>query len=169
MTEPDTLYRMAGAMLDAGWSYKQIEQAFTALQRDGLAIQPPAGRTVRWWVAEGKVKTTPRPDAPWTLATDETGRPRSVVRVLAAVQQVSGGRISHVTQADARWIARLAAALPRLERDEPLPPDLANPFGTPSVTLYVLAQMFRAAESRKDDAELAKLTAQAAASYSKED
>ncbi|CAN5809295.1 hypothetical protein BH20CHL5_BH20CHL5_05760 [soil metagenome] len=107
----------------------------------------------------------PRDKSTWTLATDTTGQPAVVLRVLATLQRVSERQIDKIGQDDARWVVRLAEALPRLTSAKPLPPELINPFGEPAVTLYLLAQIFRVADNANDSAELARLTAEVAAAY----
>lgn len=54
----------------------------------------------------------------WTLAKDRTGRPDVVMRVIAAIYENSQGRRGTVTVDQARWLVKLAAALPAEWPDE---------------------------------------------------
>jgi hypothetical protein len=105
----------------------------------------------------------------WTLATDDTGRPDIVLRVLAAALDVSKGKITQIGKADAAWVVRLATALPRLlDEARPVARSLHNHWRRPLWELLVRAQMYRSAEERQDTARLIELDAEMASEFARE-
>lgn len=83
-----------------------------SLEEQGLA---PARSTLYAWVRQWRDARALDTSGAWTLATDETGRPDIVMRVLAALEGTRMWREDtdqHITHTDARWLVRLATAFP---------------------------------------------------------
>jgi len=108
---------------------------------DDLASTPafagrnPSIRTVQRIVHDLRPTTA---TVPWTLAGDETGEPRLILDVLAAVITETEGRRRHISTEEARWVALVekAAQLPHFD-------------------LYLVAREYlRRDEARKDTTDL---------------
>lgn len=78
----------------------------------------PSRSTFYEWVRQWREARARDRSGTWTLATDETGRPDIVMDVLAALIGSSRGRLATLTVAEARWIVRLATAVPIILKDK---------------------------------------------------
>jgi hypothetical protein len=77
----------------------------------------------------------PDPSERWSLASDETGRPRAVLDALAAAIGATDGRVTSISLAEAEKIAQIAAVAD----------------GLPAVSLWRLARLYVAREWRTED------------------
>ncbi len=108
----------------------------------------PSRSTFYLWVKAWRAERARDQSGPWTLANDETGRPDIVMRVIATVHGQSRGRLNSVTTTEAKWIVRVALALPGiLEADEAAeyPADAGPGFGGQVILLWGAAKVLTAA------------------------
>jgi hypothetical protein len=92
--------------------YTHAQEILEALELRGRNV--PSRSTVYKWVGDWRAAHSSS-DAvvPWSLATDRTGRPDIVMRVIAALDDATDGRRTFtVSLAQANWLVKLAAALP---------------------------------------------------------
>lgn len=99
-----------------------VERRLTAHNYDDLAdILKGASLHLNWapsrstfyeWVREWRESRSSDTSGKWSLATDKTGRPDILMRVLAELFRVSSGNADELTVGEAEWLVRLANAIP---------------------------------------------------------
>lgn len=94
----------------------------------------PSRSTVYAWAKDWQEARARDQSGRWSLATDETGRPDIVLRVLAALIATTHGRMDDISVDEARWLVKLARAVP-----EPWPDHVfrAPPKGEPDQYIEV--------------------------------
>ena len=93
-----------------GHDYDDLADVLRGAQRE--LPWAPSRSTFYQWVREWQGREAAVSDTAWTLATDVTGRPDVVMKLLAFAWAWSGGRIRRIGAARAQWAVRLATALP---------------------------------------------------------
>jgi hypothetical protein len=83
---------------------------FRGMQRD--LYWTPSRSTFYAWAHQWDEARARDQSGDWSLATDTTGRPDIVLRVLVALLAASQGRRDEISADDARWLVRLASAVP---------------------------------------------------------
>ncbi len=109
--------RQARDCLEAGLVRGQ-ERAdlYRTMQRE--LAWTPSRSTFYTWAQRWDQARAADPSGRWSLATDTTGRPDIILRLLAALLAVSKGERDEITTDDARWVVRLASAIPPEWPDE---------------------------------------------------
>ncbi len=139
------------------WTAGQLEVQI----RNECGLDVASERWIRTRLPRWRDKST------WMLASDSTGRPDVVLRVLAALREASNGGITRIGQDDARWIVKIAEAAPRLLSNEPLERRVFALDGNPALEMLFFAQNYRVADDAGDTAELLALDAELADRYVK--
>lgn len=77
--------------------------------------------TLYEWLRIERERESTDSSKPWSLATDETGRPDVVLTVLKGIFEASDYRRKSLTQAEARWCVKITHAAPSMlnEREGP--------------------------------------------------
>lgn len=136
----------------------------------------PSRSTFYQWVREWREARARDTSGQWSLATDDTGRPDVVMSVLAALIGRSRGRFVPISRAEARWMVRLATAIPAVLEDgtsyrridehgvghDPIGPAWG------ALRLFKWATRYVDAEARQDESALAELDGTVAMLYGDE-
>lgn len=107
----DELREEVEARLRFGRTVPQIEAELEALAADRTIPWAPRERTIRSWVAAGKVRRPTRPDDPWSLLTgaaDDVALVMPVVPSIAALPR----SVRWLSVREAEVIARVCRAAP---------------------------------------------------------
>lgn len=138
-SDSEWLVEAVETRLRAGQTYEQAAEELARLKEQGKYDWTPSVRTIRSWVATGKVSRPPRPTDPWSLLTgsaDDAALVLPVVPFITALPRT------------ARWITiREAEAIARVRRAAP---DIAPGAAATLGILYVTRERKRAATSDLD-------------------
>jgi hypothetical protein len=134
----------------------------------------PSRSTFYAWAQQWDQARARDESGPWSLATDSTGRPDVVLRVLAALLAVSHGQRDEISADDARWLVRLASAVPTEWPDEKwrvktASGDWQDVIEHGAIRLYNWAVRYADAEARGDTNALALYDDIIASEYWSED
>ena len=124
--------------LAKGTAVGEIERA---LDLKGMAV---AHSTIYSWAKVERQQELADKSGPWLLATDDTGRPDLILRILHVLFEISGFRRRSITRAEARWCVRIATAVPDILLSA------ANRADDPEWHLFHTARKYVRAEGAND-------------------